>query len=260
MHDLVIQIVNYKTKKYLTDCLNSVLEDLKDTNLTYQINILDNDSGDNLSDLEKEYAKTGKVNFYQSEKNLGFGAGHNLLAKKVQSRYLFLLNPDVEIIEPDTTQRLIAGIENFNAQVIGPRLITAKGRTQRWDHGELHGLRAKILLNVGRSYWKPRKKISEVAWVSGAVFLIEKSWFDRLDGFDENFFLYKEEEDLCWRLREEGGRVIYEPTITVLHYGGAAGGDRRYHQRTSGAYFIDKHYRNRFGYRFFKLLNNLIRR
>lgn len=259
MHDLVIQIVNYKTKKYLADCLKSVLEDLKDTALNYQINALDNDSGDDLSDLEKEYAKTGKVNFYQSEKNVGFGAGHNLLAKKAQAKYLLLLNPDVKIIEPNTIKRLISGIQRFNAQVIGPRLITAKRRTQWWDHGELHGLRARLFLNIGMSYWEPRKVPLEVAWVSGAVFLIEKSWFDKLDGFDENFFLRVEEEDLCWRLREEDGKVIYEPTITALHYRGVAGGNRRYHQRTSGAYFIDKHYRNRFGYRVFKFLNNLIR-
>lgn len=243
MHDLVIQIVNYKTKKYLRDCLKSVLEDLKGTNLGYQINVLDNDSGDDLSDLENEYVKTGKVSFYKSEKNLGFGAGHNLLAKKAQATYLLLLNPDVKVIEPNTIGRLVNGIQKFKAQVIGPRLITAKRRTQWWDHG----------------HWRPRKEPARVLWVSGAVFFIEKTWFDRLGGFDENFFLYVEEEDLCWRLRKEGGSVVYDPTITVMHYGGAAGGDRKRYQPISRAYFIDKRLRNRFGYRFIKFLN-LIRR
>ncbi len=258
MYDLAIQIVNYKTKKYLTDCLRSVFEDLRDAEFSYQVNVLDNASGDDLSDLEIEYS--GRVHFFRGDKNVGFGAGHNLLARKTQAKYLLLLNPDIKIIEPDTVGRLLKGIKKFDAQVIGPRLITAKGKVQWWDHGELHGFLAQIALNGGGSWWKPRRKPVEVAWVSGAVFLIEKNWFDRINGFDENFFLHIEEEDLSWRLREQGGRIIYEPTITVFHHGGASGGDRGYYRRVSGDYYIDKHLRKRFGYRFCKFLNKVVRR
>ncbi len=260
MYDLIIQIVNYKTKKYLGECLTTLLADLKNSTLKYAIFILDNDSGDNLSDLEKKYRGHGKISFYASEKNLGFGAGHNVLSKKAKSRYILILNPDVKFIEEKTTERLYKRItENPKIKVVGPQLITKEGNVQWWDHGELHGLVAFIALNTGSSYWRKRNNLSKVAWVSGAVFLVEREIFENLEGFDEKFFLYKEEEELCWRIRKRGGKIIYDPSITVFHYGGVVG-KKSDHQENSVQYFIDKHLRRRTGYRIFKLVNRVIHR
>ena len=88
----------------------------------------------------------------------------------------------------------------------GPKLLTAEGRAQPYDHGRLHGLRAEIALKGGHSYWRQTDTRQEVAWVSGAAMLVERAAFVALGGFDEKLFLYKEDEDLCLRLREAGGR------------------------------------------------------
>lgn len=251
-----IQLVNYKTKDYLIECLTSLAVDLKDFSNKYSVAILDNASGDDLSDIRSLFPQFQNLEIYQGEKNSGFGGGHNFLAKKGESEYLLLLNTDLKFIEQNTVWRLLKTAENNGSQVTGPRLIKENGKTQLWDHGELKGWLASFILNLGHNYWRKQKKITEVAWVSGAVFLINQKWFDDLGGFDEAFFLYKEEEDLCWRLREKGGKVIYDPTITVFHKGSVVA-KKSEHMEKSLDYFLDKHLSNRFYYRILKFLNKI---
>jgi N-acetylglucosaminyl-diphospho-decaprenol L-rhamnosyltransferase len=254
---LQIQIVNYKTKAYLLACLDSIFTDLRDAPFGYSISILENGSGDDLAELRARFR--GKpITWHRSPTNLGFGAGHNLLANNSRgARYLLLLNPDLRIIEPQTIARLAKRSLCAGAQVVGPRLVTPAGKTQWWDHGELKGWRARLALGVGSSYWREQRTPTAAAWVSGAAFFIDRSWFDTLGGFDENFFLYKEEEELCLRLRAMGGKVTYDPTITVFHHGGVAA-KKSEHMKASVAYFLEKHFRHRLGYRFFKILNAIV--
>jgi N-acetylglucosaminyl-diphospho-decaprenol L-rhamnosyltransferase len=240
MDDLRIQIVNYKTKKYLLECLESVFRDLENSSITYNVAILDNASGDDLSDINSLFPKKN-IEIIMSQKNLGFGEGHNVLAQNKEACYLLLLNPDIKIIEPKSIDRLIKNIQIMFADVLGPRLITQENKTQHWDHGELEGPIAKIASAIGRSYWKERGKPLAVAWVSGAVFLIKKDRFDTIGGFDKNFFLYKEEEDVCLRIRHNGGIVFYDPTISVFHYGSVVA-KKSEHMENSRAYFMKKHF------------------
>lgn len=257
MDKLRVQIVNYKTKRYLAECLASLSRDLETFRENYSVAVLDNASGDDLSDIPSAFQKLRGLEVIQGERNLGFGGGHNLLARRGDAEYLLLLNPDTKIIELNTVERLMAACTQRQADVIGPRLVTPAGATQWWDHGELHGLRAWVGLNSGNSYWREQKKPTAAAWVSGAVFLIKKRRFDALGGFDEHFFLYKEEEELCWRLRQKGGKVLYDPTITIFHHGGVAA-KKSEHMQKSVDYFLDKHFRHRVGYRLFKILNKLL--
>jgi GT2 family glycosyltransferase len=143
------------------------------------------------------------------------------------------------------------------AQVAGPRLVTAAGTTQRWDHGEADGWRARVALASGNSYWRERSVPGRVAWVSGAAFLIERSCFDALGGFDEKLFLFKEDEELCWRVRARGGTIIYDPTLSVFHQGGVVA-RKSAHLRRSTDYFLDKHFRDHPGYPVYKLINRLL--
>ena len=78
-------------------------------------------------------------------------------------------------------------------------------------------MRAAIALNGGHSYWRATDTRQEVAWVSGAAMVIERTAFTGVGGFDEQLFLYKEDEDLCLRLREAGGRVGVCTSITFVH-------------------------------------------
>src|SRR3989304_5605216 len=99
MDTLRIQIVNYKTKSYLLECLASLSDDLATFQESYSVAILDNASGEDLSDIPATFPKILRVEIVQGEQNLGFGGGHNVLAQLGEAEYLLLLNPDTKIIE-----------------------------------------------------------------------------------------------------------------------------------------------------------------
>lgn len=218
--DIAIQIVNYKTKIFLDSLILSIIQDIKNSNLNVEINIIDNDSGDDITDSAALRANKN-VHVYKSKINGGFGAGHNILASKTKAEYLLILNPDVLFIEANTIIRMVNKLKLTEASVIGPKLLTPTVRSskpvetinldelkqQAYDHGKDY---------IGS--YKLNDVMSEVAWVSGAVFLIKHEDFSKLQ-FDERFFLYFEELDLCLRLRREGKAIIYDPNIKVLHYG-----------------------------------------
>jgi len=243
--DLTIQIVNFNTKSYLIDCLKSVFRDLSDSHLSYEINILDNNSNDELSDLESffEPSQKERLKVYLSRVNLGFGGGHNLLAKNSTAKYLLLLNPDIVIEEKECIDRLYKRMTmDSSIKVIGPKLYDKQGITQVWDHGENKGLLAKVLNQIDKGLWKDRNQEIECSWVAGAVFLTEKSAFDQINGFDQNFFLYKEEEDFCLRLKNYNNnyKVLYFPEVKIMHILSVVAKKEIYFL-ASKKYFLKKH-------------------
>jgi len=247
-NNIVIQIINYKTKKYLKKCLETLFNDLKNAKFSYHINVLDNASDDDLSELEYLY-KNEKISFYYSDKNLGFGNGNNFLSKKIVADYLLFINPDIRLIEKNTIGRLYEKIQkNEKVKVIGPQLITINNKVQKWDHGDYKGLKAWVMNNIGSSFYTERNTDSEVAWISGAFFLIENKVFKKIGKFDKNFFLYKEEEDLCLRIREANMKILYHPNVKVLHHGSVVASKNDF-MKASIDYYIKKNFEGTFKYK-----------
>jgi N-acetylglucosaminyl-diphospho-decaprenol L-rhamnosyltransferase len=240
--DLAVQIVNYRTKAHLGPCLAAVLDDLRGAPLSARVLVLDNASGDDLADLA---ARHGDVEFHTAEVNRGFGAGHNALAARHDAAVLLVLNPDA-VLAPGTAAALHAVLAEPGVAVAGPRLVGEDGRVHGWDHGELHGARARLAAAAGHSHARERDARTEVAWVSGACAAIARPWFDAVGGFDPGFFLYKEEEDLCLRMRRLGARIVYEPSVRVLHHESVTGA-RSEHLAASVRRYRDKHVRTRVG-------------
>jgi GT2 family glycosyltransferase len=239
---LAVQIVNYRTRTYLERCLETVVSDASASGLAYEINLLDNASGEQLDDLASRFEK---CRTFEADRNLGFGAGHNLLAARTEAPYLLILNPDVEFLYPDTAKRLLDAIRPPDeVKVVGPKLVTANGDAQAYDHGRLKGVRAQIAVRGGHSYWREQSARQRVAWVSGAALLVERAAFLMVGGFDENLFLYKEDEDLCLRLRETSAAVLYEPDVVVRHHGSVVA-DRRDELARASRYYFAKHFPNR---------------
>jgi GT2 family glycosyltransferase len=239
---LAVQIVNYRTRSYLDRCLATVTSDAQASGLAYEINVLDNASGDVLDDLVLRFEK---CNTFEAAHNLGFGAGHNLLATRTEAPYLLILNPDVEFLCPGTAKGLLDAVRSpGRVKVAGPKLVNVNGSAQAYDHGRLRGVRAQIALRGGHSYWREQAVRQEVAWVSGAALLVERAAFFEVGGFDENLFLYKEDEDLCLRLRRAGGAVLYEPDVVVRHHGSVVA-DRRDELARASRYYFAKHFPNR---------------
>jgi N-acetylglucosaminyl-diphospho-decaprenol L-rhamnosyltransferase len=236
--EVAVQVVNYRTRRPLEACLASVLADLAGSELRARVLVLDNASGDDLSELATRHPE---VTFETAERNLGFGAGHNRLATRHDAGALLLLNPDAVLVEPRTVARLHAELRGEVAAV-GPQLVSGDGAVDPRDHGELRGLRARVAQAAGHSHYRRRDAPADAAWVSGAACLIARRWFDAVGGFDPGFFLYKEEEDLFLRIRRAGGRVRYHPLVRVRHDGGVVA-ERDEHLAASVARFADKHVR-----------------
>jgi N-acetylglucosaminyl-diphospho-decaprenol L-rhamnosyltransferase len=230
--DVAIQVVNYRTRRHLEACLPTVLADAPEA----RVLVLDNASGDDLSELAERHPA---VEFVLGERNLGYGAGHNLLAARHDAAALFLLNPDTRFVEPRTVERLVAALGG-DVVAVGPQLLTTTGDWNPRDHGELHGFRARVAQAAGTSHYRRRDAPADAAWVSGAACLVTRSAFDAAGGFDEGFFLYKEEEDLFLRMRQAGGRVVYVPSVRVRHDEGVVA-SREEHMPASAARFADKH-------------------
>ena len=255
--EIAVQVVNYNTKARLIECLDSVLADLEGTG-GFELRVLDNASGDDLGDLRDRYPGA-PLSVERAERNAGFGAGQNRLARGGAARLLLILNPDVRLIEPRTIARLRERLEASGAEAVGPMLVKADGRPEQFDHGELRGWRAAVANGAGHSHWAPRTEPADAAWVSGACILIEAAAFERLGGFDERFFLYKEEEDLFLRLRGEGGRVVYDPQVRVLHHRSVVA-DPEAQRPESVRLYADKHFDRRLRRRALAALHRLTKR
>lgn len=254
---LAVQIVNYRTADHLARCLETLSGDLEASGLAASVHVLDNASGEDVKPLVAPFPGWRA---HRARRNLGFGGGHNLLCTLHDAPYLLLLNPDIEIVQPATVKRLLeALLARPEARVVGPRLIDAAGAPQRWDHGRLHGVRAQISLRGGHSYWQATDLPQEVAWVAGTAMLVERAAFERVHGFDERFFLYKEDEDLCRRVRQDGGTVRYEPGISVRHLGSVVAG-RGAELARAERQFIDKHFAGRRSQRVFEWIHRTLPR
>ena len=242
--DLAVQIVNYRTQAHLGPCLRAVLDDLRATPLDHRVFVLDNASGDDLSGLEAAH-RDDPVEFAVAERNRGFGGGQNALAARHDAGFLLLLNPDA-LVTPGTVAGLYALLAEPGVAAAGPRLTGEDGAVHPWDHGELRGARARLAAAAGHSHPRERHARTEVAWVSGACAAVSHAWFDLVGGFDPGFFLYKEEEDLCVRMRRLGGRIVYEPALRAVHHQSVTGA-RSEHLAASVRRYRDKHVRTRVG-------------
>lgn len=222
---LSIIIVTYNSSQVLRNCLDSLVENKG--NLELEVILVDNNStAPNERQqfprlLEKEYSVL-KLQLIQLPENRGFGAANNQGVKRAKGQYLFILNADT-IIENDAPRQMIEFLENNpRAAVVGPKLINGKRQMQEWSCGSKTSLLKTIKNNFGfipKHLWQSNHPL-KVDWVSGAALMIRKNIFEKIHGFDENFFMYFEDEDLCWRVKDLGHNIYYLGNITIIHLGG----------------------------------------
>jgi GT2 family glycosyltransferase len=217
-----VAIVSYNTAPLLRRCLNSVVADTSGPVL-----VVDNHSTDTSVELVRSEFPSVRV---CAEENRGYGAAANLAVAELGTRYVVLLNADTELT-PGTVEALAAYLEDHPAVAMaGPRIVTATGKHESSVHRfptpialflEESGIRRLLGLDR-RNEWRARS----ADWILGAALAIRRQAFEAVGGFDEAYFLYHEEVDLCHRLREAGWDIHYAPVATVRHVGGASTSQR----------------------------------
>ncbi len=224
--DISIVIVNYKSKGLTLSCLKSIKE-AEWSGLTHEIIVVDNNSGDYLGEiLAWQYPE---VQFIQAGTNLGMGGGNNLGLARARGKYLVVMNPDT-IALPDTWRRLYDYMEaNQSVGVVGPKQFNPDKSVQiscyRW-----HSLLTPLYRRTFLGAWFGQKdldrflmadfdknSIREVDWLLGSFLFIRAEALRRVGNFDDRFFLYFEDTDLCRRFYRAGFKVVYNPQAQIIH-------------------------------------------
>lgn len=223
--DLSIIIVNYKSREKLNACLRSLASsDLAGIN--YEIIVVENASGDNLDNLVPGFANTRLI---KSERNLGMGGGNNLGISASQGRFILISNPDL-IFSPAAVKQLYDYLrEHPEAAIVGPKLINPDGSLQyscaRFPNFFLPILRRTFVGRclpgaVDRYLMKAtdHREIKSVDWLLGACLLVRRDELAVAGKlFDERFFMYFEDVDLCRRAHALDKQVVYYPLAQVTH-------------------------------------------
>lgn len=230
MIELSIIIVNYNVKEFLSNLLDSIRKAVK--KIPYEIIVVDNASDDGSVDLIKK--KYSKVKLIANKTNVGFGSANNQAMKIAKGKYFLLINPDT-IVREDTFSKMLEFFQNTsNAGIAGCKVLNANGSLQLacrrsfpgpWtSFTKVMGLsklfpNSKLFARYNLTYLNPNRTY-EVDAVSGAFMMIRKEIYDKIGGFDENFFMYGEDLDLCYRAQKLGSAVYYVHNAEIIHYKG----------------------------------------
>ena len=254
---LTIGIVNYNTKDDLNDCLNHILKSPPE--VSYSIIIVDNNSTDESMEFLENLNKK-RISFILNNENKGFGSACNQIAKEIDTPYILFLNPDVKITK-GAIDKLISFMENLpEVVIVTGKLLNPDGTIQlscrrfptilRALSGRASLFRSIFPNNpISRDYMLCNldyDKIQFPDWVRGAVMLIKTNLFKEIGGFDEQFFLYLEDTDLCLRLRKMGYEIAYNPEAIFYHKLGSSTKKREFQTKlihnVSMYYYVKKNF------------------
>jgi N-acetylglucosaminyl-diphospho-decaprenol L-rhamnosyltransferase len=249
---LSIILVNYNGSNFLFECLDSI-EKLK-ISFAYEVIIVDNNSTDNsIQIIDKKFPS---VIIICNQVNLGFGAANNLATKYSKGKYLLFLNTDTILIE-NTPKILLNYLkENEDIGAVSSR-ITFRDGSYQLSCGKLPNLAIELLDKIrygldqkwhhifGNLYNKQHSIVQEIGWVTGACLMMRRDVFEQLGGFDESFFMYFEDKDICKRVHEAGWKVVYYPKTSLIHLlGGSSSSVQKSvntYYRNSQLYYYQKH-------------------
>jgi hypothetical protein len=245
-----IILVNYNGAEVVLNCLRSLLQFLH--TVPYEIIVVDNASTDGSAALIAQQFPAVKL--IKQAENRGFGAGNNVGATDARGEFLLLLNTDT-LLSSDVLPPLIKLMEAHpTVGIVGTKLLNTDGTLQLSVADEISIVGEYKTLKQLKQYTHPQQRnaieqrfqhVQTVDIVIGAAFFIRRSLFETLNGFDETFFMYFEESDLCQRSRDQGWQVLYTPDVAITHLGGYSVGKvsnrMQLEYRRSQLYYYRKH-------------------
>ncbi len=230
MIDISIITVNYNVKEFVLNLVISLKKALVD--FSYEIIVVDNASQDGSVEFLRE--KFSDINIIANNKNLGFGKANNIGLSLAKGKYICLINPDA-IVKEDTFKVMIDFFENTpNAGLAGCKVLNPNGTLQLacrrgfpgpWtSFTKVSGLstlfpKSKLFAKYNLTYLDENKTY-EVDAISGSFMMFRREVYEKVGGFDPDFFMYGEDLDLCYRVQKAGYKVYYVHKTEVIHYKG----------------------------------------
>jgi GT2 family glycosyltransferase len=237
MFGISIIIVNYNTADLLVPCLNSVMPW---SELGLEVIVVDNASRDDSAAMVSQDFPW--VNLIANESNAGFARANNQALKLSRREYVYFLNPDT-VLQSGVFEAMIGFMESHrDVGLAGTRILNPNGSVQSSVERRYPGER--------RAQQDLRGLPGDIAWVLGASMFARRAIVEDLGGFDEEFFLYGEEQDLCLRIRRAGWKIGFIPDAVVIHWGGqsertTSTEDLWKRKFTAESLFYKKHYSKR---------------
>lgn len=264
MKNLTIVVLNFNSGEYLSKCLESIKLIEDEANISTVV--IDNNSFDDSLNLAQEKFK--KIEFVKNPENYGFSKGYNATLKSVKEEFVLLLNPDC-LLEKRVIKELLADFdEDPKVGAATGKIILSNGETDLTAHRGFPTPWASLRYALGDdSLYHLTGRLSEetheVDAISGAFFLTKKSVLEKVGYLDERFFLYGEDIDLSLRIKKAGYKIIYDPSVKIIHYKGISSGLKKHSQEFSAAnaatrkramnafygamiIFYNKHYKNKY--------------
>lgn len=263
---LSIIIVNYNTYNLTKQTIDSITK--REHPFEYEILLVDNASSDgsieNLQDEFNELISVGILQVFINEFNLGFSKANNIGISVAKGQYILLLNSDT-VINGDCLETCISQMdENTNIGALGCKVILQDGKL---DHACKRGFptpKASLYYLLKLHHINPKKyglydalyldedKIGEVDCLTGAFMLMPKAVLDKVGLLDEDFFMYGEDIDLCYRIKESGYQILYSPKAQITHYKGGSSKKKRtkviYDFHKAMWIFYEKHYHKKYNF------------
>jgi len=226
--DLSVIIVNWNVKELLRECLNSIQGQFG--GLNGEVIVVDSASSDGSQAMVKE--EFPWVRLIASDENLGYPRGNNLGITASSGRHVLILNPDTVLLN-NTLPVMVDYLNNhIDVGVVGPQLLNPDGSVQSsrrrfptlltglFESTWLEPLVPDSLLSRYYVLDLPDDEENDVDWVTGACMMVPRRILDHVGLFDEAYFMYSEELDLCRRVCVAGWRIVYLPEAQVVHHVG----------------------------------------
>ncbi len=233
-----IIIISYNSCDFIPACLKSVRDACE--GIDSQIIVLDNGSNEPIIPEIKNFFP--EVEWIDSKENLGFGKGCNLAEKHATKPYLFFINPDTIISKNAFREMLHFMDEHPEAGTVGCRILNEDGSLQWACRRSFPTIVSAVSKTIGLAAMFPKSKtlasynmtfadpdeMIEVDAISGSFFCIRRDVYEKLNGFDEDYFMYGEDLDLCFRTKKMGLHNYYTPVTNILHFKGQSCRTRRW--------------------------------
>ena len=238
MYSCSVIIIAYNSCDFIPACLKSIRDACE--NVDAQVIVLDNGSKEPI--LPEIKAFFPEVTWLESKENLGFGKGCNLAEKQATRPYLFFVNPDTVVSRDSFTKALDFMEEHPEAGTVGCRILNEDGSIQWACRRSFPTIISAVSKTIGLAALFPKSKllasynmtyadpdaVTEVDAISGSFFCIKRDLYESLKGFDEDFFMYGEDLDLCFRTKTAGYKNYYTPSTNILHFKGQSCRTRRW--------------------------------
>lgn len=265
--DLSIIMVNYRTYHFTRKALESII--IKNHPFNFKIYLVDNASGDgSLEKLEADFSEEinqGLIKIIPSQENKGFAYANNLALKEINSRYVLLLNSDTEIKENCLAECLHYLENHTDVGALGCRVLLDDGSLDKACRRSFPTPMVSFYRMSNLSLLFPNSKrfnqynlgyldekgTYEVDSLSGAFMMLRSKTISEVGYLDEEFFMYGEDIDWCYRIKAQGWKVVYYGKSEILHHKGGSGSRKQKSKLIYEFYramyiFYEKHYRDNY--------------